>query len=49
MKYLKAFLIAPVVMIGIILIPILFLLALTLAISLDLVERPKVLMDLWRF
>ena len=48
MNYLKVFLVAPVVMLSIILIPILFVLALTLAISLDFVERPKVLMDLWR-
>ena len=48
MNYLKVFLVAPVVMLGIILIPILFVLALTLAMSLDFVERPKVLMDLWR-
>mgnify|MGYP003645969204 CR=1 FL=1 len=48
MNYLKVFLVAPVVMLSIILVPILFVLALTLAISLDFVERPKVLMDLWR-
>lgn len=48
MNYLKVFLIAPVVMLSIILIPILFLLAMTLAISLDFVERPMVLRDLWR-
>jgi len=48
MKYLKALLLAPVVMALILLISMGFLLVFCLAICLDLVERPGTLKDLWR-